>query len=585
MKFAFKLVLFLYVATYFVTSGYSAAETSLDKGAQMGCPSGVAMSYSGGRGQRQWACVAPPKQTDSAPAASDSSDKKATVAPGQRKKSTQSAAKKRAPPAAAKKGEGDKSEDAGSSDTSEIAGPVSGTGASDDSGPCEVSDCPPGGTPWTTCTLTDDPNSWDKNKFDVHVLEVVAGDPVQSKVCVRPKESSAEGSSCYSQFLQSADLCIKKGTDAHTDCDEENETIQAAGNAAKAAGAGATVSVELACSKVGEISKIANSGFSAWRSACALSQFSCESSCSDAKTRFDTVGCIPPQRDSDANERMDDIKKITSQCQGYKQKISEAAQHALAAVAQMQAAKKCKEDTSALTTENVDECKKNPNNPLCTDAQKCSNATFAASNKVCQCINNPNSKDCITNNGLAGSRGVSGATIPGVGSGKNTDPAAAFIPPSSGSGTDAFANSLQNGAVRNEQNLGGAKGNAGLGGGTGGPGGGGGSGLGSNSAAGGGAPGEDKSKINSGFYGGGTAGGGYFGKPGGANGSGKPSSGGVNYNKLGAGGAQFDPRRYIAGLNGKMGEYINGPNMDIFRIVKNRIESKKPSMLDPDYKK
>ncbi|OYZ23782.1 MAG: hypothetical protein B7Y39_03410 [Bdellovibrio sp. 28-41-41] len=392
----------------------------------------------------------------------------------------------------------------------------------------------------------------------------------------------ADGGSCEQRFNEARDTCFKQADKASTDCDQENQGIQDAMNATKAVGAGSAASVQLACSKLGEISKIANTSLTGWQTFCAFSQSGCETACSDAKTMYNDPQCIPEANKKSYTTDMTTVQQNVNVCMGYKKRISEAAQHATAALVQAQAAKKCEDDTSSLTTANVDECKKNPNNPLCTDAQKCSNATFAASNKVCQCINNPNSKDCIANNGLAGSRGVAGATIPGVGSGKDADPGAAFIPPASGSGTDAFANALQSGAVKNEQNLGGSKGNAGLGGNTGGPGGGGGLGSGAGGAA--GAAGDDKLKINSGFYGAAT-GGGYLGKPGGAYGSGRLSAGGVNYNKLGAGGAQFDPRRYIAGLNGKTGEYINGPNMDIFRIVKNRIESKKPTMLDPDYKK
>lgn len=402
--------------------------------------------------------------------------------------------------------------------------------------------------------------------------------------CGAEKTAAVEGGSCEQRFNDARDACFKQADAASTDCDQENQGIQDAMNATKAVGAGSAASMQLACSKLGEISKIANVSLTGWQTFCAFSQSGCETACSDAKIMFNDPQCIPEANKRSYTSDMTTIQQNVNVCMGYKKRISEAAQHATAALVQAQAAKKCEDDTSSLTTANVDECKKNPNNPLCTDAQKCSNAAFAASNKVCQCINNPNSKDCIANNGLAGSRGVAGATIPGVGSSKGTDPGAAFIPPSSGSGTDAFANSLQSGAVKNEQNLGGSKGNAGLGGNTGGPGGSGGGGAGSGAAGAAGVAGDDKLKINSGFYGGAT-GGGYLGKAGGAYGSGRLSAGGVNYNKLGAGGAQFDPRRYIAGLNGKTGEYINGPNMDIFRIVKNRIESKKPTMLDPDYKK
>lgn len=398
----------------------------------------------------------------------------------------------------------------------------------------------------------------------------------------------ADGGECETMFNQVKQACFIQAEKASTDCSQENDGIQAAMDATKAVGAGSTVSMQMACSKLGEISKIANVSLTGWQSFCAFTQSNCETECGRAKSLYEQQGCISEASKPSYSAEYKTIRDNVAVCISYKKRIAEAALHATAALMQLQAAKKCEQDIgNGLTTASVDECKKNPNNPLCTDAQKCSNPTFAASNAVCKCLNNPNTKECVAATGAAGSRGVAGGgmTIPGSG-GSNTDPAAAFIPPSS-SGENPFATDLKNGAKTNELNLSGAKGNAGLGG----SGGGAGGGMGSNSYGGGGAAGADgadgdKSKINSGFYGGANgATGGYFGKTTGAGGAGaRVSAGGVNYKKM-AGGAQFDPRRYIAGMNGKGGEYINGPNLDIFKIVKNRIEAKKPTMLDPDFKK
>lgn len=397
---------------------------------------------------------------------------------------------------------------------------------------------------------------------------------------------TADGGECETMFNQVKQACFIQAEKASTDCSQENDGIQAAMDASKAVGAGSTVSMQMACSKLGEISKIANVSLTGWQSFCAFTQSNCETECTRAKSLYEQQGCISEASKPSYAAEYRTVRENVAVCISYKKRIAEAAQHATAALMQLQAAKKCEQDTgNGLTTANLDECKKNPNNPLCTDAQKCSNPTFAASNAVCKCLNNPNTKECVAATGAAGSRGVAGGgmTIPGSG-GSNTDPAAAFIPPSA-SAENPFATDLKNGAKTNELNLGGAKGNAGLGGNSGGAGG----GMGANSyGGGGGAPGTegDKSKINSGFYGGANgAAGGYFGRTTGAGGAGaRASAGGVNYNKM-AGGAQFDPRRYIAGMNGKGGEYINGPNLDIFKIVKNRIEAKKPTMLDPDFKK
>lgn len=398
--------------------------------------------------------------------------------------------------------------------------------------------------------------------------------------------AAADGGACQAQFDQLVQQCKADADKAGIDCNQENDTIKQAMQATKAVGAGSAASVKVACSKLGKISQIANLGMTGWQSYCAYSQGSCENACTEAKRVFEQPGCIPEHAKEMYSADVEIVQDNIGTCVSYKKRISEAAQHATAALAQAQAAKKCEDDTgSDLTKANVDECSKNPNSPLCTDAQKCSNPTFAASNAVCKCLSNPNSKDCIAATGGAGNRGVAGGVPnPGGSSGGASDPAAAFIPGNS----DAGANPVTSGdgsagMGKNEPNLGGAKGNAGLGGSSGGGTGGGGSGssaLGANSA---GAEG-DRTKVNSGFYGGAPVGGGYFGnRPGSSGGS--PNTGGVNYNKLSAGGAQFDPRRYIAGLNGKSGEFINGPGLDIFRIVKNRIESKKPSLLDPSFKK
>lgn len=401
-------------------------------------------------------------------------------------------------------------------------------------------------------------------------------------------EEVADNGLCEQQFQFVQQACFAKAGEAATDCDQENEGIQTAMNATKAVGAGSAVSVQMACSKLGEISKIANGAFGTWKTYCSATQGSCVSTCQQAKALYEQQGCIASANKPKYDSVYVTVKENINKCLDYKKDIAEAAQHAAAALAQMQAAKKCEDDVKGLATASVDECKKNPNNPLCIDSQRCSNPEFAATNKVCMCINNPNSKDCIAETGAIGSRGVAGGDPFGRVDGSSssqTDAGVAQIGSlAATAGENPLAASLRDGAVKNEQNLGGAKGNAGLGG----SGGGGGSSAGMGSSYGGGGAGseDDRTKVNSGFYGGASGSGGYFGRTNGALGGsgGRANAGGVNYNKM-AGGAQFDPRRYIAGLNGKGGEYINGPNLDIFKIVKNRIEAKKPTMLDPDFKK
>lgn len=401
-------------------------------------------------------------------------------------------------------------------------------------------------------------------------------------LCIVDKKSTTSGASCYQRLEQAQKSCIEKTAEADRGCAENNEAMTVAADATKLIGVGSLASIQLACSKLGKLSEVANAGFGGYQATCSVVQKSCENSCTEARELFNQPGCVP-QQDVARWEAtiMPKVDNNLKTCVRFKEKISEAGQHAIAALAQLQASKQCNEDV--LAANNVNECITNPTNPLCADMQKCSNPEFAASNQVCKCVGSPNLKECIATYGVgAGNRGLASGGLGNPNSsdgdgGGNTTMVGNQTPP----GTSPFADALRNGASNGgDANLGGQKGNAGLGGGGGGSTGG--AGLGNGSGAGGQGDPSDKLKINSGVYGGAAGGGmGYFGKPG-SGGSLRANVGGVNFNKMN--GAQFDPRRYITGMDGKR-EYVNGPNGDIFAIVKNRIDSKEPSLLDPHFKK
>lgn len=421
--------------------------------------------------------------------------------------------------------------------------------------------------------------------------------------CLRDKEPQAGNSqsaktpdgsalmSCETEYQQLRDICLAKAKEAEGGCAEDNEAIQAAMDATKAIGIG-SVAMNKACSKLAEISKMTNTALTGWQSVCAYQQRGCEQSCVQAEARFKACeSMISPPLFSQVieigrQEDMPRIKEIMRTCASYKKRINEAAQHAATALVQLQASNKCQEDTKdKLTTNELDACKKDPTSPACSDQQKCSNADFAAKNPVCMCVNNPTSKDCLAiNGGNPGSRNVAGLNPVGaVGKGNEPNGGDIQLPAPGGDpfGSSAFAG----GNGGDAPNLGGQKGNAGLGGGGGNHGGGG-------PSSGGGGPGgnsgdpSDRTKVNSGFLGGNQAlGGGVFGsRPGSGPGGGGRFGNGPSSSKLGAG-APFDPKRYLAGMNGKPGEYVSGPNASIFKIVKTRIEANRPSLLDPDFKK
>ncbi|MBL7545697.1 MAG: hypothetical protein JNL11_17895 [Bdellovibrionaceae bacterium] len=411
------------------------------------------------------------------------------------------------------------------------------------------------------------------------------------------ENKSVDSGACYAQFQELHRKCTLNTTEATSSCDQDNDTIQQAMQATKAVGVGA-VALNQACSKLADISKIANTALAGWQSMCAASRNTCESYCTQARQKFYEPGCIPDDKKQiTLQAEMVEIKENINKCMSFKQRVAEASQHAMTALVQMQAAKNCKTDTdSGLTANNVDACKTDPNSAACKDLQRCSNAAYAASNPVCQCMNTPNAKECVaayTNADASRNVATVGVTSSGDGSsaeggglnGINAGGGAA-------GGADPYGtltNSLRDSAYQSGsgQNLGGQKGNAGLGGGGGGGSMGGGSG---GSAAGGPlADPSEKTKVNSGTYGAAPGGagmaGGYFRNNAATTSSFNRNSntGGVNYEKLH--GAQFDPKRYIVGMNGKEGELVNGPNSFIFKIVKTRLEVKSPSMLDPDFKK
>lgn len=393
--------------------------------------------------------------------------------------------------------------------------------------------------------------------------------------CVPSNTASAsESDSCVQLFVQNNEKCVAEASSAETSCNDENETMKAATNSAKVVGAGSAVSVQMACSKLGEVAKLANGALVGWQSYCATNQGGCEDSCREAKRILES-GCIQePQLSTFRSSYLGTIRNNIAQCESYKDKITEAAQHAAAALAQMKAAKQCEDDTSStLQTNNLDQCKTNPNSPLCADMQKCSNATFAAQNPVCTCVANPTSPSCLQAAASYQAGGLSsGSNIAGTKNGKETglnglDPNA--------NATDASnpLAGLGNAPSGDGQSVGGRQGDASSAGRANNGGGGGGAGGGNYGANGGGAE-KDNLKVNSGTLGGGTMGAGFFGKTNGGSGG--------SYGQMPNNGrrdiAKFDPRKYITGQGGK-GEYINGANENIFKIVKMRYEDKKTTLL------
>lgn len=383
--------------------------------------------------------------------------------------------------------------------------------------------------------------------------------------------SSTQNANCESEFNNQWARCTQESESAMTSCNDNNEEMQAAENTAKLIGAGSVTSMQIACSKIGELSKLANGALSGWKALCSTNQGGCTESCTEAKRIINE--CMQGQTRTDySNGYIHLLNQKINTCESYKTKIAQATQHAAAALAQLKASEQCKNDTSSLVNNAVDQCKANPNSPLCKDLQKCSDANFAAQNPVCACASNPTSPSCLQASANYGSGAKStGATLPGVNGGKDTSGLPGLNGAGNGDGQNITGLGTNASPATDGHGVGGRQGDASSAGNlknnaAGGP-----NAGGNHYGAGGG---KDPLKVNSGTLGGIPGGPGYFGR--------SPTSGGgyganaINGNKGTLG--KFDPRKYITGLGGK-GEYINGANQNIFMIVKMRYEDKKTSLL------
>lgn len=389
--------------------------------------------------------------------------------------------------------------------------------------------------------------------------------------------SATESNQCAQRFAEMNEKCVSEANSAMTSCNDNNEEMQAAETTAKLIGAGSVASMQVACSKIAELSKFANGALGVWKTACSTNQGGCTESCTEAKRILQSECIQEPNRTVLSNSYSEQIDKNIRQCESYKEKIAQATQHAAAALAQLKASEQCKDDTSANLVKNaVDQCKANPNSPLCKDLQKCSDANFAAQNPVCACASNPTSAACLQASANYGSGGTNamGTTLPGVKGGKDITGVSGLNGAGSENGQAALGTNSAPGM--DGQSVGGRQGDASSAGNVRNGGGGAGGGAGNHYAGGGNE--KDPLKVNSGTLGGAPGGmGGFFGRTTASSG-GNPNALNANRGDI----AKFDPRKYITGMGGK-GEYINGANQNIFAIVKMRYEDKKPSMLPENF--
>ncbi len=335
------------------------------------------------------------------------------------------------------------------------------------------------------------------------------------------------------------------------------------------------MNIQMACTKMKDISQLANGAMLAFKTSCLIDQNSCASSCEIAvnagKADPRLASCDP------SGEWKTMLNSSTRACKGLTTTIDDAGAHMMAMYATQLNAQKCDE----MTTANLEAyCQSNPNDPMCgTTVADCSNPTTAASNTICICQANPRDSRCGTttastsgtngsSNGANGSSSADGSAaglngLSGAGLNLTGLEGDAGFDPAAGGARGASAGN-QTGGKGTGRNIGGGDGPAGGG---------------KPQAGAGGAAGSGAStKVLGGYYGGGggafmgggsgssgSGGGGY--QAGGGNPGGSPQ---VDLKQFLPGGKQ-DPSRNLAGISGPDG--ITGPNSDIWRKVNTRYRS------------
>lgn len=367
-------------------------------------------------------------------------------------------------------------------------------------------------------------------------------------------------------------------------CDEkQDEQMNAASNeASKVAlmfGNQAASSIQAACSKMADLTQVANAAVAGFAMRCNSSIAECKSSCGAAKKLLQDqmkLLDINPALVAQAEEGITQCNKFISQTNAANQ----AMQNFIGTAANSSQCALLNSGTGL----SPEYCKANPTSPGCVTAGPvdCTKPEFATSNKICVCARNPNDPMCIgtqkASSGLDSTRGIVDGSGRLANKG-NTN--------SSGGGDDYGLPGIEQGKANSGGGEGGVDGSqggggAGLGGGSGGsgspPGGGGGRGGAS----------VEPPQVTAGFYGGGGGarfGGGTGGFDGGdprnfngsGSGSGQAGSGGPDLRQFLPGGKYAPPRHGMGGMAGPDG--ITGPHSDIWQKIQNRYQVMQSTLL------
>lgn len=383
--------------------------------------------------------------------------------------------------------------------------------------------------------------------------------------------SAAAVEACVSQYTQLITRCASEAGSIESSCDENKNqetsslTASLSNMTSQLSSVGAS-SVVASCNKMAQVAAAANVALTALKKTCSSSISSCTSSCNQASQYAQSNASCLQTGGMNTSEAQEHIRV----CSSYTNKVNEMGKALSNALATGLNAQQCAEMASS----GLDKfCQKYPTNLACTNVNPndCSNPA-SANNKVCICVSNPRSPDCI------GAQSVASVDL----SSTSIDASSRLDSPAVSAGYDDLASNRDIGmGARTASAYGspvdGKQGGSGVGSGGAGSAGGA-SGAGGSS----GSPGAAlETNVNGGYYGGGRGGAGGVvmaatpGVPGGAV-TGAPNAyagaagSGPDLRQFLPGGSRHMASRGMGGLTGPDG--ITGPHTNIWVKIKNRYQ-------------
>lgn len=448
---------------------------------------------------------------------------------------------------------------------------------------------------------------WDQCKADtIHMTEEQCNN--QTAATGDVPTPTANPNRCQTEYNDLVQKCDAQVTSSKNTCDEtQNSAISSASSSASATNT-STTGVTDSCNTAASLNSSAKTAWTSYRESCYSGMESCVNACNEMITWANSnPSCFPINGMSSDQFKAQVFSPKADQCLNLQSKVDSADRNIASYGTTADGADACKTGTaggdsksssngnllgqlgsvaasmlakqSATATPQavVAFCTANPSYPGCgaSAQQSCSDPTYAATNKVCQCAANPYS--CrVVDNSVSGSIGYSSvdssSRLPSqaanVGGDIPSTPNIAMVDP------------VRSGDV---QGIDGRQGGAGVGSSTVGSGGGSG-GLGRANVD----PSDVPGGGSMGTFGGGGGGGGRFGSQ--ASGGSRGGYGSNGQNAAGSNGKAGNPdlRQFLPGgsynprqnmVGGRVGiDGITGPNSNIWQKVQNRYQVLKDTL-------